>query len=223
MKTEETAQTNPETIVVQTATDPKPTGGNTDTPTVETIEAAVKGGAKSLTEVAHALGRKGSISGHLAWQIKKLVPDIMNRLKTNAEIAKLPTPPISSKPLTKGSAKAVKSAKKSKDGKDTKAAKPVPKAMLKSKYRRHPANPFREGSGYGLAFDVLASHKDGIVRADLVKAYSTASRKPLKRASFDIAVLLSPKSEKPTSERHRSCREGYGIRKENSHITLTLP
>jgi hypothetical protein len=57
----------------------------------------------------------------------------------------------------------------------------------------------------------------------LTEKYTKASGKDLKKASFDIAVLLSPKGEKPTSDRHKSCREGYGLTKDGSHYTIVLP
>lgn len=127
--------------------------------------------------------------------------------------------------------KAAKAAKAAKPPKAKKAeprplkspkAEPI-KRPTNGKYARHPKNPFREGSSYALAFDILAANRKGMNRADLTKEYSRVSKKPLKNAGYDIAVLLSPKSEKPTSERHRSCRDGFGIRKENSFVQIILP
>ncbi len=105
--------------------------------TVETIEQALSSGAKSLTDIARHLGHKGSISGKLAKQIRELVPDITDRLKANA-------PQKNAEP---------------------KAEKSVQKTKGSVKYPRHSLNPFREGSSYALAFDVLASHPKGIARA----------------------------------------------------------
>jgi len=167
----------------------------TSQPTVEVINEAISNGARSLTDIARHLGHKGSISGKLAKQIREVVPDIADRLKANA-------PQKSAEP---------------------KAVKPVKKTKGGGKHHRHSQNPFRDGSSYALAFDVLACHPKGIVRADLTNEYAKASRKPLKNASFDIAVLLSPKSDKPTSERHQSCREGYGLKRDGNHYTLVLP
>ena len=163
--------------------------------TVEVINEAIAKGAKSLTDVARHLGHKGSISGKLAKQIRELVPDIADRLKANA-------PQKTTEP---------------------KAGKPAKKTKSGGKYPRHPQCPFRDGSSYAIAFDVFASHPNGVVRAELTKEYAKASKKPLKNASFDIAVLLSPKGESPTSERHKSCREGYGLRREGNHYQLVLP
>lgn len=166
----------------------------TSPPTAEVINEAIAKGANSLTDIARHLGHKGSISGKLAKQIREMVPDIAERLKANA-------PQKTTEP------KAENPGKKSKGG---------------GKYARHPQNPFRDGSSYGLAFDILANHPKGIARADLTKEYAKASHKPLKNAAFDIAVLLSPKGESPTSERHKSCREGYGLRREGNHYQLVL-
>jgi len=168
--------------------------------TVEDIQEAIKHGAKSLTDISRRMGHKGSISGKLSKQIRNLVPDIAERLKANQTGA----------------------AKESKATKSGKAIKPPIKAKHSGKYPRHAKNPFREGSSYGIAFDVLAAHPKGIARAELTKEYATASKKPLRNASFDIAVLLSPKSESPTSERHKSCREGYGLVREGSFYQLVL-
>ena len=194
-------------IIMQTENQsPKQTDNNPTTEanntllTVEVIEGAIAKGAKSLTDIARHLGKKGTISGKLAKQIKSLVPDIATRLKAN-------TPPAK--------AKAAPKAKKSpKADKQSKAS---------GKYRRHPQNPFRDGSGYALAFDILATHPKGIIRSDLTEEYAKAAKKPFKNASYDIAVLLSPKAAEASSERHKSCREGYGIRKENNHVELVLP
>ena len=166
----------------------------TTQPTVEVITEAIAKGAKSLTDIARHLGHKGSISGKLAKHIRELVPDVAVRLKANA-------------PLKTTEPKAVIPAKKAKGG---------------GKYARHPQNPFRDGSSYALAFDIFATHPKGIARAELTQEYAKSSKKPLKNASFDIAVLLSPKGEKPTSERHRSCREGYGLKRDGSHYQLVL-
>ena len=168
---------------------------NTTQPTVEVINEALAKGAKSMTEIARHLGHKGSISGKLAKQIRELVPDIADRLKSNI-----------------GQMYAKKVAEKI-------ANNPKPTG----KFRRHPKNPFREGSGYALAFDVLASHQTGVARDHLTNLYAKAARKPLKNASFDIAVLLSPKGESVTSERHKSCREGYGLKRDGNHYQIVLP
>ncbi len=110
-----------------------------------------------------------------------------------------------------------------------KAAEPIAKkttsskTFTTSKYRRHANNPFRAGSGYALAWDILASHPHGINRTTLITEYANETHKPLKNAEFDIHVVLSPKSEEPTSKRHSSCREGYGIRKTNEIVQIVMP
>jgi len=164
-------------------------------PTVEIINEAIVKGAKSLTDIARHLGHKGSISGKLAKQVRELVPDIAERLKVN---------------IGQMYAKKV-------------AEKVANKSNFSGKYRRHPNNPFREGSGYALCFDIIASHENGVARDHLTNLYAHAAKKPLKKASYDLAVVLSPKSESPTAERHKSCREGYGLKREGSHYQLVLP
>ena len=107
----------------------------------------------------------------------------------------------------------------------SRAEAPPKKKSVKNlgKYPRHAKNPFREGSGYATAFDIFASFPKGIARSKLTEFYAKAVGKDLKKASYDIAVLLSPKSEKPSSERHKSCREGYGLIKDGSHYTIVIP
>ena len=87
----------------------------------------------------------------------------------------------------------------------------------KSKYFHSEFNPFREGSNYALAFDVLASFPDGLPLAEWRERYAKAARKSLKLASYDIQVLLTAKNT-PTGERHRSCRDGFFIEREGDHV-----
>jgi hypothetical protein len=128
------------------------------------------------------------------------------------------------KPVGKNVQKQVKSAGK----KPTKAPKTavksakVTKPVIKSKYARHPQNPYRQGSGYGLVFDILASHKEGLRRDVLVKLYSQESGKDEKKgAMWDSTVVLSG-SESNTGKRHRSAREGYWVKKTNDHVMLMV-
>lgn len=96
------------------------------------------------------------------------------------------------------------------------------KQVKASKYPRHPQNPYRAGSGYGLVFDILASHKAGMRRDELVKAYAEESGKEIRKgATWDCAVVLSP-SESIGGPRHRSSREGYFVKREGTHMTLVL-
>ena len=56
-------------------------------------------------------------------------------------------------------------------------------------------------------------------KADWLKLYAKASGKEERLAGCDLAVLLSAK-EIPTSMRHRSCRDGFWIERENSFVKL---
>ena len=93
------------------------------------------------------------------------------------------------------------------------------KGAKKNQYPRAESNPFREGSSYGVAFDILAKHKEGLPRQKLVELLASATGKSTTKASFDVAVVLSAKGS-PTGPRHRSCREGYWIEREADHCTL---
>lgn len=93
----------------------------------------------------------------------------------------------------------------------------------RKRWPRNKHNPYRESSNYAIGFDILAAHPNGLPREKFEELYAKATRKSRDKARFDCAVVLSPKGESPTSERHRSTREGYGVRKEGSHVRLVLP
>jgi len=90
-----------------------------------------------------------------------------------------------------------------------------------SKYQRHPRNPFRPGSSYALIFDILATRKDGIGRDELIKLLRKETGKDEKRVAYDLAIILSAR-ESPASARHRSCKDGFWIKREWHHYTLML-
>ncbi len=109
------------------------------------------------------------------------------------------------------------------------AKKPVAKKLAKktrptnSKFPRSDNNPFRAGSSYATAFVILVAHPAGLPRQKLVELLAKATGKSIKRAGFDVAVVVSPASASPTSDRHSSCRDGYGVEHENDHVVLRLP
>ena len=74
-----------------------------------------------------------------------------------------------------------------------------------------------------MVFDILSAHPEGLPREKLQELYAKAARKSQDKARFDVAVLLSVKGESPTSDRHRSCREGFGICRDGSFVRLVLP
>lgn len=156
---------------------------------------------KSLTEVYRILGGTGKLSGTLAAKIRAAVPFIEKTLASNkAGEMKAEEKPPATIP---------------KSGKSEKATKKNSKA----KYVRCDKNPFREGSNYSLAFDILASSKDGLSLAEWRERYAKVARKPLKLAGFDTQVLLTAK-DTPTGERHRSCRDGFYIEREGDHVRI---
>ena len=153
---------------------------------------------KSLTELYRILGGAGKLSGSTAKKMRELVPGIEERLASNKAgegVEEKPQPTLS------------------KSGKTGKGAKKNSRAT----YPRCAKNPFREGSNYALAFDVLASSKDGLPLAEWRERYAKAARKPLKLAGYDIQVLLTAK-DSPTGERHKSCRDGFYIERQCDHV-----
>ena len=159
------------------------------------LKALGASNATSLTALHKAMGGKGSVPGSTAERMRELVPDVAARLTANKG-----GKPTAGKPST---------------------AKPKP-AVRTSPYLRHPANRYREGSSYALAFDVLAAHPDGLSRPRLRELYREASRKSEARVRFDLAVILSPR-ESATGPRHRSAREGYHVEVQNDHVRLVVP
>lgn len=150
----------------------------------------------SLTQISKALGREGSISGSLTKKIKEWFPNIDEILKSG-----------------KGS-KSTKAAKKSTEAKKTKEPK--------RKFTIHPANPFRPGSSYHACFNILGKFmKAGLHRKKLVELLARETGKDETRAGYDAAVLLSAK-ESNTGPRHRSCKEGFWVRRTNDHVQLVV-
>lgn len=161
---------------------------------------------QSLTEAFRLLGGTGKLSGSTAKRMRTLVPGLdewVARNKANAGKAK-------------GEGKPQEGKAKFRTSKTSKGAKKV--AGI-SKYPHSASNPFREGSNYALAFDVLASFPEGLPLAEWRERYAKAAKKSLKLASYDIQVLLTAKNS-PTGERHRSCRDGFFIERQCDHVTL---
>ena len=185
---------------------------------VESLRAVIEAKKPtSMTQLAHGLGYKGSVSSSLTSRFRALVPDIEALLAESAKSAK----GGDSKPT------AAKS----------KAAKPIAKAVAKpsakagkggkaGKYARDPRNPFREGS-YGTCFDILAKHGQGLPRERLVALLAEATGKDLVHAGYDAQVVLSARPNEDglnnnDSPRNRSCRPGFWVRRENSHVRLMV-
>ncbi len=197
--------------------------------TAEVIRKAIEDGKfSSMTQLAHHLGYKGSVSSSLTRKFKLLVPEIVSLMEGNQP----------AKDAGKGTQKAAnptapatKAAPKEKAEKTAKADKAVPKpAKIKGgKYPRDPRNVFRPGSNYGLVFDVLARFPTGIERAKLVQLVAAASGKDVVHAGYDCQVLLSAKKNEPgpglnpyEGPRHRSCRPGFFCERTNGHVKLVV-
>jgi len=156
-----------------------------------------------MTQLAHQLGYKGSVSSSLTRKFRQLVPDIDSLLATN-------------KPAMGGEADATGKAK---------AAKPVKRTG--GKWPRHQQNPFRVGS-YGTAFDILAAHPTGLPREKLISLLAKSTGKDLTKAGFDAQVVLSARCNDPglnpfQGPRNRSCRFGFWVERVNGHVKLVLP
>ena len=175
------------------------------------VEVLESKSPKSLTEVYRHLGGVGKLSGSVAGKMRTLVPDIEKVVAGNraGEGAKGEGAAKKEEPKGRGETTLRTS------GKSKKTARRTPKAT----YPHCDKNPFREGSNYALAFDVLASFPEGLPLAEWRERYAKAARKSLKLASYDIQVLLTAK-DSPTGERHRSCRDGYFIERQCDHVTL---
>ena len=174
--------------------------------TAEAVRKVIGDGKPaSMTQLAHQLGYKGSVSSTLTNKLRALLPEIDSLLAAN-------------KPAGDGKT----------DARASTATKPSAKAKGgKPKLPpRHPQNPYREGISYGCVLDLLAQSQfldKGINRVDLVKLAASATGKDLKRAGYDIIVVCSPEDTSPTCHRHRSAREGYGVEKINGWVKLVLP
>lgn len=197
--------------------------------TAETVRKAIEEGKfSSLTGLAHSLGYKGSVSSTLTRKLRALVPDIDAMLKANAA-------PVEGK--EKGDAgktgptgtKAKKATNKAAKGKGK--AKPAAKSAVKGgKWPNDPRNPFvRPSSAYHVAFNILAAHPAGLPREKLVEHLAAATGKDLKHAGYDAQVLLSahgnsdePGLSRNDGPRHRSCRPGFWVKRENGHVTLMV-
>lgn len=165
------------------------------------VEVLESKSPKSLTEVYRLLGGK-KLSGSTAKTMRSLVEGIDEWVANNKAVA-----PVKSEQAPKSDKEKFRTSKKS--GKKT----------AKVDFSRHISNPFRTNSNYALAYDVLAAYPEGLPLATWRELYAKAAKKSLKLASFDTQVLLTAK-DRPTSERHRSCRSGFYIERQCDHVTL---
>lgn len=169
----------------------------------DSIKKALESKPTSLTGLWKALGGSGSVSGSSAKKMREAVPGIEAILagnKAGTANAEGPVIPTKSKRGQKGDKKPARAPKKS----------AVP---------RHPKNPFREGSGYGLLVDLLAhAGSKGIGKPELIQAYAKTSGKDEQHSKYDLAVLLSASTD--SEKKHRSCRDGFSILREGDHLQI---
>ena len=166
--------------------------------TKERILKALESGATSLSELNRKMGGSGNIPWSTSRRIKELVPDIQTRLEANRALGKKP--------------QAV-------TAKSRRPDRPSGKSRPSGQWTRHAKNPFREGSSYATAYDIVAAHPRGLRKDEWVELFCKATGKDLKHARYDLAVLLSAK-ESATSQRHRSCRDGFWMERDNDHVRL---
>ncbi len=173
----------------------------------------------SMTQLAHEFGYRGSVSSTLTRKFRALVPDIDTMLKGATAAAKGAD---GKAVVAKGKAAAGK--RKAKIA--SSAAKPA--AEADGKWPHAGKSPFRPGSSYDTCYSILAAHKEGLTREKLVELLATAMGKDAKRAAFDAQVLLSargndePGLSRNDGPRHRSCRPGFWVKRNNSHVQLVV-
>ena len=160
----------------------------------------------SLTQAYRLLGGTTKPSQAVRKKMRELVPNVDELIARNKAKAE----------ETKGEGAPQDGTAKFQTSTTSKSVNKIAKA---GKYPHSQANPFRTNSNYALAFDVLAAYPDGLPLAEWRELYAKAAKKSLKLASFDTQVLLTAK-DRPTSERHRSCRSGFYIERQCDHVTL---
>jgi len=185
----------------------------------------------NMTQLAVSMGllKKGqSVSGSFGKKVKSLVPEIADLFKANGTNGEM------DKGKGKETTTPVKPIKEPKVAKESKEPKSIPQKTQKSPknlksakttspglYPRHEKNPFRLNSSYGKVFDCFASFKNGVRRDELLTKVAEAVGKDLKHSKYDLAVILSAK-ESNVGPRHRSCPEGFWVRRENDNLLLVI-
>ena len=193
--------------------------------TADTIRKAIEDGkAASMTQLAHQLGYKGSVSSSLTRKFRQLVQDIDGLLAANKPAG---GPAAVAKPKADKLAAPAGSARKSAKGKPAKQPAKPAKSAKKGKWPHDPRNVFRQGSAYSICYDILAAHPEGLTRENLVKLLAKNTGKDIQHAGYDAQVLLSARGNEPglsrnDGPRHRSCRPGFWIERVNSHVKLVV-
>ena len=145
---------------------------------------------KSLTEIYRHLGGVGKLSGSTGKQMRTLVPDIEKVVAGNR--------------AGKGKGEPRETLRTS-----GKSKKPGRQPSAKNEIPRHPKNPFRAGSGYGLLIDLIAhAGEKGIGKEVLLDQYCRLKKKPMQLAKYDLSVINSGVLG---CTKHRSMRDGVTI------------
>lgn len=170
---------------------------------------------KSLSQLAHLLGYKGSVSSTLTKKFRLLIPNIADLLNGGDHQA---TSPKSPKPVKTGKAKVAKVTQKA-------VTKPV--GAKAGKYAHNEKSPFRAGSSYDKCYSILAEHPAGLPKERLIQLLAAETGKDAKHASYDAQVVLSARPNEDglnnnDSPRNRSCRPGFWIKRENGHVRLMV-
>jgi hypothetical protein len=149
----------------------------------------------SLTQIAHALGFKGSVSGSLSKRLRELVPNISDLLSANKPATHAKDAHAEKTPKTVKKPTAVK---ESVPKKPSKAGFPIPEIC-----------PYRPSSAYAKAWAILYAHREkGISKADLIEKYKSWTLKPMPNCEFDVHVVTSPKED---GSAHRSASRASGV------------
>ena len=191
--------------------------------TAETIKAVIaEHRPTSMSQLAHAMGFRGNVSGSLAKRVRALCPDVDGLLAKAAGGNKANPKP--GKPTDTKAAKPPKATAGGKQGKPKAVA-----AKGSGKYPRDPRNPFRATSAYGVCFDILAlaAHKNGLPKKELISLLAKDIGKDEKHAGFDVQVLLSAKPNEKglnnnDSPRHAACRPGFYVKREGDLVILAV-
>jgi hypothetical protein len=149
--------------------------------TAEAVIAAIESAKPDgITKLARALGYQGSVSSWLKSKLTELVPDLADRIKANR------APDASDAP---------KAAKEGAAAKPRRESGNVKKPAAGT-YPRSESNPFRDGSSYACAYDVLsAAGASGIERSKLVAEVARLAGKALRKAYFDVTVVASSRKD----------------------------
>lgn len=145
----------------------------------------------TVTALARALGYSGSVSSWLKGKLTELVPDLAERIRANGGGEAKPEAPKAAKP------------------------KPSRKPAPPTKYPRAEHNPFREGSAYAAAYDVLAAHPDGVERSKLVSEVARVAGKDGKRAYYDVTVVASSRKDGRSHKCVQKAADGYFVERTN--------